>query len=210
MTFNIKFRALFFKAHTISYLAIFLILFFGVKPSISAEMSYNMETHDPEVTKYVLAADKANNVQERINNYMLASNAVKKKPLTKDNAMLIASINCIIGKEAISLIKFDVAAKACQKSYHFLKIKNLHKNNAIAFYDLSVLYTLAEVSNDEKAELTYLEEFANTQKKFETSYPGEFINVYNSLSNIYSKNNNLIKANYYKRKALKLQEDKQN
>lgn len=179
-----------------------LILFFLTGSSISAETTYDLTTSNKEVGKYIMAANKANNATERIQNYMLAANAVKKEPLTKDNATILAWINYVIGKDSFNMMNLKVAIKAFEKSYYYLKLKKINKNNEIAFLDLLHLSTIAQMCNEEKAVTNYLQELANTQKSFEKSDPCEFKSIYDSLSNAYTKDNNLTKAKYYKEKAL--------
>ena len=192
-------------------LAAIVLIFFAsfIGTSIFAKPNsdvgeYNIEVKNPEVAKHFMMAEKTDDNVIKMKEYMLATNAVKKIPLTKDNAILIAYINYQIGKNAMGIVRFDIAARAFYKSYTTLKLKRIHKNNQLAFLDLLQLIGLAQVSNNAETERNYMEELIKTQKIFEKSNPCEFKNIYNSLANSYTLNNNLRKANYYKVKALNL------
>lgn len=174
-------------------------LLFLIESSIFAQTTSN-----PEIIKYLTIAKEAKSTSEQIQNYMFAANAVNKKLLTKDNAILLANINYAIGRDAINIMDFKVAIKAFEKSYYYLKLKKIHKNNKLAFLDLLQISTIAQMCNDEEAVTNYLEELVKTQTAFEKSDPCEFKSIYYTLSNLYSKSNNLNKANYYHKKALNL------
>lgn len=191
------------------YLVLFVFLtFFSCYPPVLAATNYNLSISNKEVANYILAADNSKDSTEKIKNYMLASNAINKKTLSKDDAKLLAILNYLIGKESLNIANFPVAFKAFQKSYGFLKLKNINKNDELSFQNLYMLYTLSGIYIDEKTELEYLEEIANTQPKLETSHLNEFKTLYMELYDIYSKQKDLNKASLYKEKLNKLSVNK--
>ena len=195
------------KQLILGFTLIVFIIFMGA--SIFAktnfiENDYKINVSDEKIAQYLVAASKSKDITEKVQNYMLAANAVNKNPLTNDNAILLAYINYTIGRSTFELMNLNVATKAFQKSYYYLKLKKINKNNKIAFLNLLHLNIIAQMSNNEKAIIYYSEEIATTQTLFEKSNLADFKSIYESLSKFYSKNNNLKKSNYYKKKALSL------